>query len=90
MHMQLYSVYDAKTGEYLPPFCAPNDSVARRTFESAIMREDHDFHVHAEDYSLWGIANYDTEKAFIDTHVLEPVAQAHEILANLETREDRS
>ncbi len=87
MIMQLYCVYDAKLGEYLPPFISQNDQVAKRQFESAVAEEGHAFRKHAEDYSLWGIANFDSEKAFITTYELQPIAQAHELLANIRRME---
>lgn len=87
MILQLYCVFDAKLGEYLPPFHSANDSTARRQFERAVSNEGHDFNMHAEDYSLWGIANFDTEKAIITTYEPQAVAQAHQLLAHIRKME---
>ncbi len=90
MILQLYCVYDNKLEEYLPPFHSANDATAVRAFEGAISQETHDFHTHSEDYSLWLIGNFETEKAQILCEPIHCIAQAHELLAKLQGFEDQA
>lgn len=83
MQLKMYTIYDSKAGQYLPPFNSINDATALRQFESAIMDRNHDFQTHAEDYSLWGFATFDQAKAEITLDKLVCLGQAHEILAAL-------
>lgn len=84
MKQHLFSVYDAKAAKYLPPFNSYNQSTAIRSFGSAIMDEHHDFHRHAHDYSLHIVGAFDDEKGTITPQTPEAIAQAHELLAQLE------
>ncbi len=84
MELELYAVYDSKLGGYLAPFSTSNHMTAVRQFETAVANEEHDFHIHAEDYSLWHLAKYDTESGEIKPATKVCISQAHEILANLE------
>ncbi len=84
MLVKLYCVHDSKAKAYLQPFCSPNDATAIRTFETAISREDHDFNLHAEDYSLWYLGTFDQEKAHLVADPINCIAQAHEIRAFLD------
>lgn len=56
----LFAVHDVKAAQYLPPFASMNEGTAQRQFASAVMNEGHDFNVHAADYSLWSIGEFDT------------------------------
>ncbi len=91
MNLQLFSVYDSKLEEYLPPFHSANENTAIRAFSGAIKQENHDFHSHAEDYSLWLIADYDTKSAAILCEPIHCIAHAHELLAKMRADDmDRS
>lgn len=85
MDQPLFSVFDSKASQYLPPFASQNQSTAIRQFSTAVMREGHDFRVHAEDYTLWHVGTFDSEKAKISpAQPPEMVANAHEIRAQLD------
>lgn len=87
MLVNLYSVFDQKAEAYLPPFCSQNDATATRQFSNAVSLEDHDFHNHAEDYSLWIIGTFDQAKGLLikqDNALHTCIAYAHELLAHLE------
>lgn len=83
MTLELYAIFDSKLGGYLAPFSSANRSTAMRQFETAVMQEDHDFNIHAEDYSLWRLAQYDTEEGIILPTEKLCIAYAHEVLSRL-------
>jgi len=68
------SVYDSKAAAYLQPFFAPTRAVAIRSFAAACLQEDHQFRRHAEDYTLFCLAEFDefTGQVF-PLNVLEPL-----------------
>lgn len=63
--MKIYSVYDSKAECYLTPFFAPTAGVALRMFTQAAQDENHEFHKHAEDYTLFEIGEFDQDSAAI-------------------------
>lgn len=70
------SIRDTKTG-FLQPTVEVNPSVAMRNFEHAVLRnEDSLFFSHPEDYSLFCIAEFDT-----DSGQLTPVVPPTELLS---------
>ena len=84
MIMEMYAVYDSKLGGYLAPFTTTNHQTAIRQFETAVSQEEHDFNLHAEDYSLWHLATYHADSGEIKPSKKLCISQAHEIIANLE------
>lgn len=56
----IYSVFDSKAEAYLPPYFAANDAMAHRMFQSAAISEDHIFHMHAGDFTLFHIGTFDS------------------------------
>lgn len=57
--MNLYSIFDSKAAAFLQPFFARNEGVAVRQLSSAISDGQHDFCVHAEDYTLFEVGSWD-------------------------------
>lgn len=55
-----FCVYDSKAEAYLQPFFSSSTGVAIRNFESACNTEDHAFHIHAGDYTLFEIGTFDS------------------------------
>ena len=49
----IFSVYDSKAEVYMTPFFERTRGTAERVFASAVNNAEHEFHKHAEDYSLW-------------------------------------
>ena len=59
MLMKFFSVRDAKTECFLPPFIAHTVGQAERMFADEVQRSGSDFSRHPEDYVLFGIGDYD-------------------------------
>ena len=60
----VYSIRDAKAG-FLAPTLDQNGDSAIRNFEHAIMITDSMFMTHAVDFSLWHIADFETDTGTI-------------------------
>lgn len=82
MITKIYSVFDAKAEAYLPPIFQRTHGEAIRSFESAVTQPDHQFHNHAEDYTLFHVGEFDDSTGAIEK-VLTPVplAKGNEVLA---------
>jgi hypothetical protein len=80
----LFAVHDVKAAQYLPPFASMNEGTAQRQFASAVMSEGHDFNVHAADYSLWSIGEFDSETAEIKTSTKTMLVNAFDLKTQLE------
>lgn len=63
--MNIYTIYDSKAEAYIQPFFCKNNGVAIRLFQTAALDEQHDFHRHAADYTLFNIAMWDETKGII-------------------------
>lgn len=57
----MYSVYDEKAAAYLPSFTAQTAGAAIRMIMDAISDPKHMLSMHAEDYTLYQLANLDDE-----------------------------
>lgn len=81
MKMGLYSIKDAKTG-FMTPVLEQGDAAALRNFSHAVNQPDSIMHSYPNDFSLFKIAHFDTDKG------IEPVADpvlivdASEVLRN--------
>lgn len=62
----VFSVYDSKAEAFLPPFIAVNRGIAMRSFLDTIAQEGHPFRIHAGDFSLFLLANYDEANGSFD------------------------
>lgn len=80
--LQIFSVYDVKAEGFLQPFFAPRRGVAVRSFSQAVNDEGHEFHRHAEDYSLWVIGHFDTWTGTISSFEPERLIAAKECIEN--------
>jgi hypothetical protein len=60
---KVFTVYDAKTKAYLPPFHSHALGQAERSFTEACNDPSHEFSKYAEDFTLFYIADFDDEKA---------------------------
>lgn len=87
--LNFYCVFDIKAGHYLPPYTAMNDGTAIRQFETAVMDELHDFNRHSEDYVLWRVGMFDSEKGGI---MADPngamIAKAYDLKNQMQMFED--
>lgn len=55
----LFAVCDHAAGLFNPPWVAHNSVVARREFESAMMKPGSPWSEHPEDFSLWCVGEFD-------------------------------
>jgi len=81
MLLAIFSVWDSKAAAYIQPFFASNNNVAIRMFETACRDQSHDFHRHAEDYTLFRIGSFDQEKGDLMPQNIEAIARAHELIS---------
>lgn len=58
-YSHVFIVFDSKADSYLQPFFAPNAAVAQRLFSDVVRQPDHQFHMHAEDFTLFESAVFD-------------------------------
>jgi len=79
MLLTIYTVWDCKADAYIQPFFAANDAVATRMFKTAALNEDHEFHLHAEDYTLFRIGTFDQLKGDLLPENIVSIARAHEL-----------
>lgn len=61
MIMNVYAVYDAKSGFYMRPFFMQADGVAVRAFQDEVNREaaDNPLYNHSGDFSLYRVGQFD-------------------------------
>lgn len=68
MILKAFSIFDSKALTYLTPFFCPTAGVAVRNFEAAANDEGHAFHLHASDYGLFEIGEFDDQTAILTPH----------------------
>lgn len=59
MKLQVCAVYDAAVAAYIPPQFYRSQGEAMRAFIQACQEEKHQFRVHAKDYTLFFLAEFD-------------------------------
>lgn len=57
--MIICAVRDKKASAFAQPFVTQNRETAIRSFAAAVNQEGHQFHHHAEDYTLYVLATFD-------------------------------
>lgn len=55
----VYAVLDKASAAFLPLFLLPTDNVAIREFLTLAQQKDHQFCIHAKDYSLYRLGSWD-------------------------------
>lgn len=72
--MKIFTIYDNKAKAYLQPFFSRNVATATREVEQVVNTPDHNFNIHASDYGLFDLGEYDEEsgkiKSIPPTHVI--------------------
>ena len=87
MIFNMYSIKDAKTG-FMTPVLEQNDAAALRNFSHAVNQPDSIMHDCPNDFALFLVAKFDTDRAVIfsygdDTPDLPHlIADASEVLRN--------
>lgn len=67
MMTEMFTVFDSAADAFLEPFFAPTVEVAIRMFRTLVNREDHQFHVYPEDYTLFHIGTFDGSRGLVDS-----------------------
>lgn len=70
--MKIFTLYDKKAEAYFTPFFSKNENTAIRQLAYTANQEGQELHVHAEDYHLFEIGEYDEQ-----TGKIKPVNPAH-------------
>ena len=81
MKLGLYSIKDAKTG-FMTPVLEQGDAAALRNFAHAVNQSDSIMHDCPNDFSLFKVADYDTDKGVLPLDSLILIADASEVLRN--------
>ena len=81
MKLGLYCIKDAKTG-FMTPVVEQNDASALRNFSFAVNQSDSLMHDCPNDFSLFKVADFDTEVGILAIPSLILVADASEVLRN--------
>lgn len=70
--MNVYSLYDKKLARYLTPFYSENDMTAHREMVTLLQNKEHPITIHAEDYTLFHVGEFDDETGFTTCDRVEP------------------
>ena len=81
MRLGLYSIKDAKTG-FMTPVLEQNDAAALRNFSHAVNQSDSLMHDCPNDFTLFKVADFDTDSGIIAIPNPTLVADASEVLRN--------
>ena len=75
---KIFTVYDAKSEAYLPPFFVRSLGEATRSFSDACNDTKHDFFRHSSDFTLFELGSFD-ELTGILTPLPSPVARGNAV-----------
>ena len=81
MKLGLYSIKDAKTG-FMTPVLEQGDPSALRNFAHAVNQPDSIMHDCPNDFSLFKVANFDTDKGVEPVTSPILIVDASEVLRN--------
>lgn len=81
MRLGLYSIKDAKTG-FMTPVLEQNDAAALRNFSHAVNQPDSLMHDCPNDFTLFKVADFDTDGGICDNPAPLLIADASEVLRN--------
>lgn len=79
MNFIAVSVFDVKAEQGMTPIFTQNEATAIRSFRAAVNLEGHEFAGHAEDYSLWRVGTWDSEKRELVGEVAKCLAQGFDV-----------
>lgn len=68
MNTRFFSVYDSKAEAFIQPFFSPTHATAIRMFSMAANDPAHNFKIHAADYTLFAIGEFDQHTAKVDVY----------------------
>ena len=81
MKLNIYSIFDVKTGAYMRPFFLQSDGQAMRMFSDIAIDKDHDVGKHPEDYTLVRIGAFNDVKGELVPEMVESLCTALEMVA---------
>lgn len=81
MIYKLYAVRDIKVG-FMAPVAQQNDSVAIRSFDTAVRQSREDLGVHPEDFDLWLVGSFDTDTGLVHSQ------QPQQIYSGVDVRKE--
>ena len=82
MKFGLYSIKDAKTG-FMTPVLEQNDAAALRNFSAAVNQSDSLMHQYPNDFSLFKVANFDSDDGVDPYSSPVLISDASEVLRNV-------
>lgn len=65
--MKIFTIYDNKAKAYLQPFFSRNLDTAMREIKQVVNTPDHAFNIHADDYGMFDIGEYDENNGKIES-----------------------
>ena len=85
--MKVFTIYDAKVEEFTRPFFHDTHGSALRLFEDTINGSgDTMFSKHPEDFALWYVGEFDTEKGILEPATPLMLTTAMAALSQAENR----
>lgn len=81
MKFGLYCIKDAKTG-FMTPVVEQNDACALRNFAHAVNQPESIMNDSPNDFSLFKVADFDTDAGILSIPIPTLVADASEVLRN--------
>jgi len=87
--LELFTVFDTKSGTYDAPALSPNKNVLMRDVINMLKdpeQSKNKFLVNAEDYSIFKIGTFDKTTGLLTSHNLEHIANMHDLRAMAEPR----
>lgn len=92
MKYGVYCIQDAVAEEFLSPVLHPSDAVARRSFENVVLAQGDSsgpLYTHASGYTLYKVADFDSELAQFDAVVpVQYIVNAGNVVAQMFSKED--
>lgn len=83
--LELFTVFDSKSGSYAEPFPALNREVVIRDFANAFKKDDaknvNRYYINAEDFSIFKLGSFDPKLGAINSHNAEHVINLHDLRA---------
>lgn len=81
MIIQIFTIFDIKTGAYLTPIYQPTLTAATRLFINTCTDTTHPFNQNPEDFTLFYIGEYDDQTAKIEPMIPQSIMTAQEAIA---------
>lgn len=79
------AIYDSSVKEYLPPFNQRTKEEAIRAFRMAVNKPGHDFNQWPEDFTLFALGEFDSEKGTFENYITpERMCRGNEVLEQVQ------